>query len=82
MTGLFQMARDALSAELDKYRNRDFMEAVMAGSALVASADGEINLTEASTLDQALETLEEESAEESVGEATGEATGAASDAVS
>lgn len=59
MTGLFQMARDALSAELEKYRNRGFMEAVMAGSALVASADGEINLTEASTLDQALETIEE-----------------------
>jgi len=34
--------RDQLSAEVTKYRNKDFMQAIVAGSAIVAAADGTI----------------------------------------
>ncbi len=39
-------AREALATEMTKFRNRDFMDAVVAGCALVASADGSISSTE------------------------------------
>lgn len=35
-------ARSKLTAEVSKFRNRSFMEAVVAGCALVAAADGKI----------------------------------------
>lgn len=38
--------RAMLSTEISKFRNRDFMEAVTAGCALVAAADGNINSSE------------------------------------
>lgn len=59
MAGFFQQARQALALELEKFRNRQFLEATMAASALVAFADGDVNFTELSTIDQALETIHE-----------------------
>jgi len=59
MTGFFQQARDRLSREFQRHRSRPFMEATMAASALVATADGEVNLTEASMIDQAIEAVSE-----------------------
>ena len=54
MSGFFQQARAVLSQELQKFRNRPFLEATMAASALVASADGEINFAKLTMLDQSL----------------------------
>ena len=59
MSGFFQQARNVLSQELQKFRNRTFLEATMAASALVASADGEVNIAELTMLDQALATINE-----------------------
>lgn len=59
MVGFFEFAKEALAAELDKFRNRQFLDATMAASALVSMADGDANITELNTLDQALETLQE-----------------------
>ena len=41
-----QEARGQLTAEVGKYRNREFMEACVAGCALVSVADGNINSEE------------------------------------
>ena len=39
-------ARDKMKTEVAKYKNNDFMEAVVAGCALVAAADGDISSEE------------------------------------
>lgn len=39
-------ARSKLTEEVGKFKNKEFMEAVVAGCALVAAADGEINSAE------------------------------------
>ncbi|WP_019410477.1 tellurite resistance TerB family protein [Pseudomonas psychrophila] len=39
-------ARDKLSSEVSKFKNREFMEAVVSGCALVAAADGDISSDE------------------------------------
>jgi tellurite resistance protein TerB len=39
-------ARDKLALEMTKFKNREFMEAVIAGCALVSAADGEISASE------------------------------------
>lgn len=52
MSGFFQQARAVLSQELQKFRNRPFLEATMAASALVASADSDINFVKLTMLDQ------------------------------
>ncbi len=39
-------ARDKMKTEVAKYKNNDFMEAVVAGCALVAAADGDISSDE------------------------------------
>ena len=39
-------ARDKLTTEVGKYKNKEFMEAVVSGCALVAAADGEISSAE------------------------------------
>ena len=39
-------ARAALTAEIGKYKNRSFMEAVVAGCALVSAADGNVSAEE------------------------------------
>lgn len=41
-----QVARDTLAAEMTKFKNADFMEACVAGCALVSAADGEISSAE------------------------------------
>ncbi|TXH69628.1 MAG: Tellurite resistance TerB [Thiothrix sp.] len=41
-----QEARGQLTAEVSKYRNREFMEACVAGCALVSVADGNVNSEE------------------------------------
>lgn len=59
MSGFFSQARAALAIELEKFRNRQFLEATMAASALVAAADGDVNITELNMIDQALEAIHE-----------------------
>ena len=59
MVGFFRFAKEALAAERDKFRNRQFLDATMAASALVSMADGDANITELNILDQALETIQE-----------------------
>jgi tellurite resistance protein len=59
MSGLFDTARDAIARELERFRNRRFLEATMAASALVAHADGEMKFAEMNTLDQALDAIRE-----------------------
>ena len=59
MTGFFQQARKALATEIEKFQNRQFLEATMAASALIALADGDVNLTELNVIDQALEAIHE-----------------------
>ncbi len=39
-------ARDKMKTEVAKYRNADFMEAIVAGCALVAAADGKVTSDE------------------------------------
>jgi tellurite resistance protein TerB len=39
-------ARDKLATEVTKFKNREFMDAVVAGCALVAAADGDISASE------------------------------------
>lgn len=39
-------ARESLSTEITKFKNREFMDAVVAGCALVAAADGSIDAAE------------------------------------
>src|SRR3989338_9969776 len=39
-------ARTRLAEEIGKFKNREFMEAVVAGCALVAAADGDISASE------------------------------------
>ena len=39
-------ARDKLASEVTKFKNKDFMDAVVAGCALVAAADGDISAEE------------------------------------
>lgn len=41
-----EAARDKLTAEASKFKNRSFMEAVVNGCALVAAADGSIDASE------------------------------------
>lgn len=59
MSGFFASAREAIADQIEKFRNRDFLEATMAASALVAMADGEVGLTEANIVDQALDAVQE-----------------------
>ncbi len=39
-------AREKLTTEVGKFKNKEFMEAIVAGCALVAAADGEISSAE------------------------------------
>lgn len=41
-----QAAKDKIKSEVSKYKNKDFMEAVVAGCALVAAADGDVSSEE------------------------------------
>jgi tellurite resistance protein TerB len=56
---IFSTARAVLSQELQKFRNRPFLETTMAASSLVASADGAINFAKLTMLDQSLAAINE-----------------------
>jgi tellurite resistance protein TerB len=59
ISNLFEAAREAIAREIERFRNRHFLEATMAASALVACADGEVKISELNTLDQALDAIHE-----------------------
>jgi tellurite resistance protein len=50
---------DGLKRELARYRQRPFLDALMAGCALVATADGTVSLSERSRVDRIFESLVE-----------------------
>jgi len=57
MSGFFRDALGTIELEIERFRNRQFLEAVMAASALVATADGAVKLAELAMIDEALETV-------------------------
>ena len=59
MADFFTQLRAAVTDHIERFRNRDFFEATMAAAAMVSQADGSVNLTEASVIDQALEAVHE-----------------------
>ncbi len=59
MASLIRAAKAALAREYERLRNRSFLEATMAASALVAMADGEVKFSELSALDDLLENVRE-----------------------
>lgn len=54
---MFRTARETLRISLSRIRNRQFLDATMAATALVATADGEVTFSELSALDTVLETV-------------------------
>lgn len=46
LTEAVKAGRDALSTQVSRFKNREFMEAVVAGCAMVAAADGNISPAE------------------------------------
>jgi tellurite resistance protein len=59
VAGFIRTAKAALARERERFRNRSFLEATMAASALVAMADGEVKFSELSALDDLLESVRE-----------------------
>ncbi len=59
VAGFIRTAKAALVRERERLRNRSFLEATMAASALVAMADGEVKFSELSALDDLLESVGE-----------------------
>ena len=57
MSGFFREALDTIGLEIERFRNRPFLEAVMAAAALVATADGAVKLAELAMIDEALVTV-------------------------
>ncbi len=56
---MFRTARETLRISLSRIRNRKFLDATMAATALVATADGEVTFSELSALDTVLETVQD-----------------------
>ena len=56
---MFEALRAGLKGQLERRRQRPFLEAAMASCALVAIADGVVTLSERSRVDQILERLDE-----------------------
>lgn len=52
---MFDSIRKAIIQTIDRHRHRDFMNALAAATAYVASADGEIGFAEQSRFDQVIE---------------------------
>jgi tellurite resistance protein TerB len=50
MFGFLNKAKSALKDEMAKYNNKEFMEGLCAGAALIAYADGELEATEKAKL--------------------------------
>jgi tellurite resistance protein len=59
MANVYQIAKDLVNKELRRFRNRHFLEATMAASALLALADQEILMSERLALDFVLENVTE-----------------------
>ena len=57
MIQFVQNLSDRLRAGIDRYKNKDFLEAAMAASALVATADKKVTFSERMKIDQILETI-------------------------
>ena len=56
---MFRTARETLRNSLSRIRNRQFLDATMAATALVATADGEVTFSELSALDKVLESVQD-----------------------
>ncbi len=56
---MFETARETLRKGLTRFRNRPFLDAVMAAAALVATADGKVTFSELSKLDDVLENVQD-----------------------
>lgn len=56
---MFRTARETLRNSLSRFRNRQFLDATMAATALVATADGEVTFSELSALDAVLESVQD-----------------------
>lgn len=56
---MFRTARETLRNSLSRIRNRQFLDATMAATALVATADGEVTFSELSALDTVLESVKD-----------------------
>ena len=56
---MFRTARETLRNGLSRFRNRQFLDATMAATALVATADGEVTFSELSALDTVLESVKD-----------------------
>ena len=50
---------ETLKRELARYRQRSFLDALMAGCAVVATADGSVSLSERSRIDRIFESMHE-----------------------
>ncbi len=59
VASFIRSAKAALEREHARFRNRPFLEATMAASALVAMADGEVKFTELTAIDDLLESVRE-----------------------
>ncbi len=58
MESFLQRARDSLRRERQRVRNRPMLEAIMAASALVAVADGNVSFSERHRIDDVLRNLD------------------------
>lgn len=56
---MFRTARETLRNSLSRIRNRQFLDATMAATALVATADGEVTFSELNALDAVLESVQD-----------------------
>jgi tellurite resistance protein TerB len=56
---MFRTARETLRNSLSRMRNRQFLDATMAATALVSTADGDVTFSELSALDNVLDTIQD-----------------------
>ena len=56
---MFQTARETLRKSLTRFRNQQFLDATMAATALVATADGEVTFSELNALDSVLDSVQD-----------------------
>lgn len=59
MSSIFRAARASLAEKIERHRNKPFLEAMMAATALLALADEEIAISERLGLDYILENVKE-----------------------
>ena len=56
---MFDTAPETLRNSVTRFRNRQFLDATMAATALVATADGEVTFSELTALDSVLESVKD-----------------------